>query len=571
MPKSISYISQAEPITKKPTHANTPSIHANTPSTLNGSAPTRCVLYCRVSSKKQVTEGDGLGSQEVSCRNYARVRGYEVLDVFRDGITGGTTVRKGLQELLAFLEKQPPGIVVIIDDIKRFARDVELHFGLKRTIIESGARLESPLFRFEDSPEGKFIETMMAAQAELERNQNKRQVVSRMKARLEQGFWVFAGPPGYTYTRHHLAKKILVPDEHAPLIRETLEGFASGRFNSIADVERFLMERGFYDQNQTFRGSRLTRIKIMLSSVVYSGWIEFLPWGITLRKGYHKGLITYETYARIQERLHQRSTQQTEYVKRHVYPLRSLVLCEGCQRRLTASRSKGRRSKYYDYYHCPNNMCSLYAKGVPQQKIEDDFADLLRPLEMTKEQFVSVAECLKGFSESDAEARIAIQRQLQEELKDINGRIGDLVETISKSRNEIVLQSLESKVEKLDSQRTKIQVRLLEASEHSTIDVGNLLEEVGGLLQNPLQAWKNNDQKVRHLVAKIMFPHPVVYSRETGFGTPELSLPYRVFRLSEEGRSSMVDPGRPSSSPEFIRLVVAEMVQWNHWLKGVEN
>ncbi|MNC98631.1 hypothetical protein D3C83_166570 [compost metagenome] len=39
-------------------------------------------------------------------------------------------------------------------------------------------------FKFEDTPEGKFIETIIAAQGELERLQGLRQTIQKMKARV---------------------------------------------------------------------------------------------------------------------------------------------------------------------------------------------------------------------------------------------------------------------------------------------------------------------------------------------------------------------------------------------------
>src|SRR5579872_1841787 len=125
-----------------------------------------CVIYCRVSSKKQMREGDGLKGQERTCRTFAAMKGYLVLAVFTDGITGGTDARPGMLAMLEFLEQQTTEIIVIVDDIKRFAREVETHFDLKLEIMKRGGRLESPLFHFEDTPEGKFVETVMAAQAE---------------------------------------------------------------------------------------------------------------------------------------------------------------------------------------------------------------------------------------------------------------------------------------------------------------------------------------------------------------------------------------------------------------------
>ncbi|MFC7702875.1 recombinase family protein [Plastorhodobacter daqingensis] len=62
---------------------------------------TKAVIYCRVSSAKQTVRGDGLGSQETRCREFAKYKGYEVAEVFRDDTFGSLTSRPGMQAMLA--------------------------------------------------------------------------------------------------------------------------------------------------------------------------------------------------------------------------------------------------------------------------------------------------------------------------------------------------------------------------------------------------------------------------------------------------------------------------------------
>ncbi len=83
--------------------------------------------------------------------------------------------RPGMVALLSFLRAQPDkSYVIIFDDLKRFARDAEFHIKLRRELNAVGARVKRLNFKFEDTPEGEFIETIMAAQGELERKQNRR-------------------------------------------------------------------------------------------------------------------------------------------------------------------------------------------------------------------------------------------------------------------------------------------------------------------------------------------------------------------------------------------------------------
>ena len=152
---------------------------------------TSAIIYCRVSSVAQVKRGHGLESQETRCRQHAEANGYHVEAVFPDDVSGGGDFmnRPGMVALLSFLDAQPDkSYVVIFDDLKRFARDTEFHRKLRRELAARGATPECLNFRFEDTPEGEFIETIMAAQGELERKQNRRQVIQKMQARAEAVF-----------------------------------------------------------------------------------------------------------------------------------------------------------------------------------------------------------------------------------------------------------------------------------------------------------------------------------------------------------------------------------------------
>src|SRR3546814_1052129 len=109
----------------------------------------QAVIYCRVSTKKQAREGNGLGSQATRCREYAKHRGHQVVGVFTDDVSGKLAQRPGFDDMLASIRKsRKAGMVVIIDDISRTARDVRNHFDLTESIFRAGATLESPSIEF---------------------------------------------------------------------------------------------------------------------------------------------------------------------------------------------------------------------------------------------------------------------------------------------------------------------------------------------------------------------------------------------------------------------------------------
>ena len=191
---------------------------------------TQAVIYCRVSSDKQVRHGHGLDGQEARCASYARERGLDVVKVFRDeAISGRLENRPAFNQLIDFIEASNDGYVVIIDDLNRLARVVGGARALKLLIKGSGSTLACVNFEFEDSPENNYFETIVVATGEYERRKNRQRVMSRQRARLEAGYWVFAPPKGYRYEKIEGHGKLLVPDEpNAKLIHEAISKFASG-------------------------------------------------------------------------------------------------------------------------------------------------------------------------------------------------------------------------------------------------------------------------------------------------------------------------------------------------------
>ena len=55
---------------------------------------TMAVIYARVSSVAQLQKGHGLESQTTRCREFAKHKGYEVVEVFHDkAVSGGVVDR----------------------------------------------------------------------------------------------------------------------------------------------------------------------------------------------------------------------------------------------------------------------------------------------------------------------------------------------------------------------------------------------------------------------------------------------------------------------------------------------
>lgn len=513
------------------------------------------VIYCRVSSDRQVKEGHGLDGQELRCRKFAAEHGYEVAAVFRDeGVSGGIIDREGMQEMLDFLDSPAggEGCVVLIDDIKRLARDLIGHFTLRKAIQSRGATLESPSHKFGNGPEEIFVESIMAATAELERNQNKRQVRNRMQARLEAGYWPFYPPPGYGYAKVSGHGKLLVRKEpEATIIQEALEGFASGRFPSQVDVRRFLQTKGFNHWG-TGKMTYLEQVKRLLTREVYTGFVSYPPWQVTTRKGHHEPLIGPDTYDRIQQRLRERQKLPTRKDLNKDFPLRGFVLCGSCQKPYTSCWARGRNAQF-PYYLCKTHDCTLRNKAVRADRMHKEFEALLAKLK-PRENILKIAkiELLDQWNAKKQDVG-AVRKSRRQRLDAIEKQMQEYLDVLTRSRNPKVIAMIEDKVSELEAQKVRLGGPV-EKPKGREYDFQTALDLVFDFLKNPLFMWETGDLGRKRLVLRLVFSGPLTYDRGSGFQTATFSQPIALACVPELDELEVVDQIRFSSN-QFIDIV----------------
>ena len=522
--------------------------------TMDG-AKRKAVIYCRVSDKKQKTEGDGLNSQEHRCRQYAAARGYVVEAVFRDDITGGGDFmnRPRMVEMLRFLDKSREEYVVIFDDLKRFARDTVFHWTLRRRLAAHNATVECLNFKFEDTPEGQFVETIVAAQGELERLQNRRQVIQKMKSRLERGYFVFHAPVGYRYAKIEPHGKILVPNEPlASIVREALEGYAAGRFQMQAEVKRFLESHPEFPRCE--RGDvRATKVTFMLKNPTYAGYIEAPHWDITLRKGQHEPLISFETYQTIQDRLNGRALVPRRADISRDFPLRGGVVCGHCATPLTACWSKGRNT-VYPYYLCVNRGCESYGKSIRRDVLEGAFTELVRGLQPSVQLFTVASAMFRDIWNHRLASVETRNKTLKGELAKVEKQMEQFLDRIADTNIPSVITAYENRIRKLEEQKIVLTEKL--ASDSRPLkSFDESLRTALAFLANPWKLWESERLEHKRTMLKLAFSERLAYVRNEGFRTVNLALPFKALAGFAGDESKMV--GRVGLEPTTKRLRVS--------------
>ena len=505
---------------------------------------TPAIIYARISSLKQASDGDGLNSQEHRCRQYAEQKGYRVEAVFPDSITGGGDYlkRPGMVALLSYLDAKPhKRFVVIFDDLKRLARDTAAHIALRNELASRGAIVESLNFKFEESPEGKFIETIIAAQGQLEREQNSRQVVQKMKARVEKGFWVFKAPVGMKYVPAKGGGKVLVRDEPlASICQEALEGFASNRFASQTEMRRWLEAQPEFPKDKPDGQIRPQTIVRFLGKEVYAGLVSAKAWNVSLRDGQHDGLISVATYERIQRKLREGVYAATRVDTNEDFVLRGAVACSECGHNLTAGWCKG-KNKRYPYYFCVNTSCSRRSKTIPRDKIEGEFADFLGQLQPSPMLIKVATAMFTDLWNNRLRRAEEIANAHLQEAEDQEREINVLLDRIVHADNNRVIKAYEDRIVQAE-QNKRVALEKASVSRQSSIPFETLIKHYLKYLASPKTLWDSGVLELRRLVLKLTFTDHIHYCRETGIKHPEVSAPFKFFNHIKDIGGSMINP-----------------------------
>ncbi|WP_367398630.1 recombinase family protein [Sphingobium sp. OAS761] len=500
------------------------------------------VIYCRVSSKKQTEDGNGLDSQETTCREYAERKGYRVLRVFSDDLSGKTEQRDGLKEMVAFLKKRRSGTKVIIDDLNRLARSVRTHFAIRDAIGKAGGKLESPKRIFADDPEEDILEVIEAAFAGEHRRKNAEQTLTRMRARCLNGYWCLALPLGYKYYKVKGQGALIQRDEpKATIIQNALESFACGQLQTQAEVARFLQSHPDFPRT---RHGRVTddQAHNILTNPLYAGYVHVPRWDVSLRPGHHPALIDYETFRKIERRLAskdkipERSNRDTDFA------LRGAVVCGHCGTRLTSCWAKGSHARY-PYYHCREKGCVAYGRSIPRDRIEGEFEALLKTLQPSRDLFAMTHKAFRILWQEQIDNACERKRHLKGEVKRIEQEIDQLVSRVVGASSETLIQAYERRIQELEQSKAE-HTDMLANCGRPAMDFDTAFRTAMAFFSNPYKLWVSGLADHKKLVLKLAFSRPLEYVRESGFRTPLTSSPFTILSgFSGEGRG-MAHPER---------------------------
>lgn len=373
----------------------------------------RAVIYVRVSTKEQ-TQNLSLTTQERACRDYCVRNDLEVDAVFvEEGESAKTTQRTQFLKMIEHCRLGKGRLHhVVVYSLSRFARDAHGHLAVRTLLAKFGISLRSTTENIDDSPSGRFVETVLAATHQLDNDIRADRTRTGMRAAIAEGRWTFAPPIGYRPSRDAAGKRTIAPDpERAPLVARAFEIYGTGLHS-----RRRVLEMVTAEGLRTVRDEKVSpqTFEKMLRNEIYAGTMTVPTWGPQRWPGAFEPIISQEVFGRVQAVLSGKALTATPRQRDHAdFPLRRFVRCASCKVPITGAWSTGRTSRYA-YYRCRNRSC--LAVNVPRARLEAEFIEYLerftpRPAYMTLFREIVLDVWRERHAEA-AEARKRLEAQL---------------------------------------------------------------------------------------------------------------------------------------------------------------
>jgi len=368
-------------------------------------------IYSRVSDPGQM---GGLSPelQKELCQKWAKEKGYQVVGVYQDGGRSGTKTvgRDGLEDMIIQCQKEKVNAALVIDT-DRIARNEVDHFSIKNELRKGGTQLIAINQPLNDTPEGQFLETILAGANAFYSRLLGRKVRKSLEKKCQMGDWPGWGPVGYTNVNRGTIEKpnnvIEVDPEFGSKVTEIFKLYSTNRY-SVDNLVEISYSIGLRSKN----GKKLCRnvLYAMLKNVFYTGYFKFKG---ELYKGNHEPLTTpeiFEACQRIMD-IHNRHVCRR---RKYKWLLNGLAFCQIHDSRLCGDwvSRKGRA-----YYHGnANKGCRRY---LSLDTVEKNVAKYLQKIQFSDKLTNQVIEKAKELVKQSREIK-------QQEIENIRNAIKQL-------------------------------------------------------------------------------------------------------------------------------------------------
>ena len=466
----------------------------------------RAILYLRVSTLRQVQEGQSLDQQDEMLRRRAIGMGYEIVQVFSDeGVSAHVRdrMREGLEQAITFAETHlEPGDAFFIYNVSRFSRRHSQGSPLRDRLESAGIVIVDSTFEYAYSPAGNMHWNTMLTQAQWFSDNMVQESIRAMQRLRSQGRWQGSAPFGYRVSGDKRKPSLLVVHEEAEVVQEVFRKLALGVsqtevahwLNTNPVVRRQL--KGSKDEVQRKRVHRWLRMN------VYRGIIQTKA-GEDSIQGDFEAIVTQELFDTARQAVGLAPRPTRGYSSRlDEFPLKRILFCGVCHSGFTgyfvSKKSKGTRYPRYQCMGCRKEWISL-------TDAHSQAMDNLSLLGVSKGDLRLLVESVESLAEEQIEAIAQQRRGIQAELTKLSAKADKYLDAYVEGN--IDEDDYQRRSGQFRQEKELLKARLAELPQLSNELIALAVEELNHLLEDPKSCWEATPPALWNELAMVYFPN----------------------------------------------------------------
>lgn len=491
-----------------------------------------CVVWTRVSTSKQETNGGSLDYQKKICERYAKEHRLNIVGYYGGTHESAKEMGKLCRDMIKVVKKDISISKIICSQFDRLSRNrgeaIVLMDKLRTmgvTIIEATTGTET------SDATTALLACFKFSTATLDNEIREDKFYAGRKHCYESGAYIGVLPRGYVREGKSLNSVCKLNDEGrliAKAFRWKLDGFSN------TEILEMLSRLGLTIDKKS--------LNHYFNNPFYAGKIQSKMLDEGMVDGHIEQAVSYQDWLKIQEIMSNQTGWYKHKKKNEVFPLKNFVRCADCGTRLTAYTVK---AKHRDYYKCNKVGCRT---NMSADIMHEEFYHVLKELDLPiefYEQYENLIMQLLHKDGDERQERLSLLKkhrtEKQNELEQCKTRFA--IGKISEELYESVSSKLEAEVAQIDAELEKCKENLSNLEK----DVRDILVSCSKLSD----LWKEADLETKQRIQKLLFPEDIFWDKENRHYRTENRNPiYDVFdEISVSyGHKKETDSEEPVSS-----------------------
>lgn len=499
-------------------------------------------IYARKSSESEDRQVLSIESQKSELLELIKRDQLGIADIKEEAHSAKAPGRPVFNDLLDGIEASK-GQGLIVWNVDRLSRN-SVDTGRLIYLLDIGKLQEivTPSQVFRNTPNDKFLLSLLCSQAKLE-NDNKGINVKRgLKAKAERGIYPCPAPTGYLNNKYAERgnKTVEIDPDRFDLLRKMLEVVASQKSRPLEALRIGNEEWGF----RTKDGKKLSRSGWyhILTNPFYAGSFQYPLNSGNWYEGIHEAMISKDQFDLIQIILGNKGRPRP---KTHEFAFTGLMRCGECNASITCEEkfktNKGNgKLHHWVYYRCTKKLnLKCTQKYIEEKLLEKQIKETLNSIQIPPEFHDWALKWIRKLNQEESMDRNMILLQQQKAYKASLDKIDELIDM--RAAKEISTEDFARKKSSLEADKSRFK-ELLDDTDARVNKWLKKADELFAFARDAVEKFNEGDLADKHYVLSKLGSNLILFNKTLRVNLEDALLPMQEAAKEARQISDTLEP-----------------------------